>query len=119
MDDPAGSVEPRHSDVYEAQGMADSPTCGDVVRVALTIDGSIIVGTGYRVYGCGSAMARTAEALSAVKGRTVEVARELIEAAMEREAGPGNGNGGCAAAEMAVLAALDEFTLHRADVSGS
>ena len=114
MIEPAGPRRSGRDEVTEAVGLADSPTCGDVVRVTLDINRRrLIVRTGFRVYGCGSAMARTSDALQAIEGKTVEQARLVTQAAATREAFPENGNGGCAAVEQAVLAALDDFVRQR------
>ena len=111
MSDRAGPHRARLDDVFEALGMAESPTCGDVVRVALGIDRRrVIVQTGFRVFGCGSAMARAADTLRVIKGMTVEEAKEQTELFAAEETRPENGNGGCAAVEQAVGAAIDDYT---------
>ncbi len=96
-------------EIVEVLGCADSPRCGDVVRVELGINAQrVIVRTGYRVFGCGSAMERTASTLRAITGMTVDEARAVAAQAIGEE-DPDEGSEGCAAAERAVLAALDEY----------
>lgn len=105
---------------FEAIGVADSPACGDAVRIALSINRRrVIVRTGFRVYGCASVMARAAEVLRLIKGKSVEEALKLTERALAHEVLPDNGNDGCTAAERAVLAAIRDYTSRWPGAGGS
>ena len=70
-----------------ATGMTGSPSCGDVMRLQLKLDGDLIKDVKFKTYGCGSAIASSTMFVDMLKGKTVTEAKQIkdkdIAAALE------------------------------------
>jgi len=70
----------------DAQARVENPVCGDVLEVAIRVDGDRIEAIGFRAKGCvpamacGSAMTELAKGKSVLEARTIS--RDDIEAAV-------------------------------------
>lgn len=69
-----------------ATGMVGAPACGDVMKLQIKVgkDG-VIEDAKFKTYGCGSAIASSSLATEWVKGRTLEQALEIDNAAIALE----------------------------------
>ena len=65
------------SDPNVATGMTGAPSCGDVMRLQLKLDGDLIEDVKFKTYGCGSAIASSTMFVDMLKGRTVEEAKQI------------------------------------------
>ena len=70
-----GKFDPEDPNV--ATGMTGAPSCGDVMRLQLKLDGDLIKDVKFKTYGCGSAIASSSELVDMLVGKTLEEAREI------------------------------------------
>ena len=63
------------SDPNVATGMTGAPSCGDVMRLQLKLDGDLIEDVKFKTYGCGSAIASSTMFVDMLKGKTIEEAK--------------------------------------------
>jgi len=68
-----GRFDPQDPNV--ATGMTGAPTCGDVMRLQLKLNGDLIEDVKFKTYGCGSAIASSTMFVEMLKGKTVEEAK--------------------------------------------
>ena len=62
-----------------AIGNVGNPTCGDVMRLYLKIEGDIIVDAKFKTFGCGAAIASSSMLTELLKGKKID-RKELQEA---------------------------------------
>ena len=60
-----------------ATGMTGSPSCGDVMRLQLKLEGDLIKDVKFKTYGCGSAIASSTMFVDMLKGKTVAEAKQI------------------------------------------
>ena len=79
-----GKFDPKEDNI--GTGMVGAPSCGDVMRLQIKVEGNVIKDAKFKTYGCGSAIASSSLLTEWVKGRTlgeaesiknVEIAHEL------------------------------------------
>ena len=70
-----GRFDPTDPNV--ATGMTGAPSCGDVMRLQLKLDGDLIEDVKFKTYGCGSAIASSTMFVDMLKGKTVEEAKQI------------------------------------------
>ena len=70
-----GRFDPTDPDV--ASGMVGAPSCGDVMKLDLKIDGNTIKDVKFKTYGCGSAIASSTLFVDMLKGLTLEDAKKI------------------------------------------
>ena len=59
-------------------GMVGAPACGDVMRLQIQVDDDgIIEDAKFKTYGCGSAIASSAELVEMLIGKTLDEAKEI------------------------------------------
>ena len=63
-------------------GQVGNPKCGDIMKMYLKIDGDVITDVKFKTFGCGSAIATSSMATEMIKGRTVDEAMGLTNAAV-------------------------------------
>ena len=63
------------SDPNVATGMTGAPSCGDVMRLQLKLDGDLIEDVKFKTYGCGSAIASSTLFVDMLKGKTIQEAK--------------------------------------------
>ena len=64
-------------------GQVGNPKCGDIMKMYLKIDGNnVITDVKFQTFGCGSAIATSSMATEMIKGRTVDEAMGLTNAAV-------------------------------------
>ena len=70
-----GRFDPTDPNV--ATGMTGAPSCGDVMRLQLKLDGDMIEDVKFKTYGCGSAIASSTMFVDMLKGKTVAEAKKI------------------------------------------
>ena len=70
-----GRFDPTDPDV--ASGMVGAPSCGDVMKLDLKLDGNIIKDVKFKTYGCGSAIASSTMFVDMLKGLTIDEAKKI------------------------------------------
>ena len=64
-------------------GQVGNPKCGDIMKMYLKIDGNnVITDVKFQTFGCGSAIATSSMATEMIKGKTIQQAMELTNAAV-------------------------------------
>ena len=63
-------------------GEVDNPKCGDIMRMYLKIEDNRIADVKFKTFGCGAAIATSSMATELVKGRSLEEALKLTNAAV-------------------------------------
>ena len=66
----------------DAIGEVGNATCGDIMRIYLKIDDNIITDVSFKTFGCGAAIATSSMATELIKGKTIEEALQLTNAAV-------------------------------------
>ncbi len=70
-----GRFDPKDPNV--ATGMTGAPSCGDVMRLQLKLNGDTIEDVKFKTYGCGSAIASSTMFVDMLKGLTIDEAKEI------------------------------------------
>ena len=70
-----GRFDPTDPNV--ATGMVGAPSCGDVMKLDIKMDGDTIEDVKFKTYGCGSAIASSTLFVDMLKGRTIEQAKKI------------------------------------------
>ena len=66
-------------DATVGTGMVGAPACGDVMKLQIKVNGDgIIEDAKFKTYGCGSAIASSAELVQMLIGKTLDEALSLI-----------------------------------------
>ena len=71
-------------EIENADGIGEvgNPTCGDIMKMYLKIEGDRIVDCKFKTFGCGSAIATSSMATEMIKGKTIMEALELSNKAV-------------------------------------
>ncbi len=79
-----GSLDTKDNTV--GTGMVGAPACGDVMRLQIKVTPEgVIEDAKFKTYGCGSAIASSSLVTEWVKGKTLDEAGELTNAAIAEE----------------------------------
>ena len=68
-----GRFDPKDPNV--ATGLVGAPSCGDVMKLDLKMNGDLIEDVKFKTYGCGSAIASSTMFVEILKGKTIEQAK--------------------------------------------
>jgi len=68
-------------------GEVGNTTCGDIMRIYLTVENDVITDIKFQTYGCGAAVATTSQLTEMVKGKTLEEALKITNADVAKELG--------------------------------
>lgn len=68
-------------------GEVGNATCGDIMRIYLSIENDVIMDVKFQTYGCGAAVATTSMLTELVKGKTLEEALMVTNADVAKELG--------------------------------
>ena len=68
-----GRFDPKDPNV--ATGLVGAPSCGDVMKLELKMNGDLIEDVKFKTYGCGSAIASSTMFVEMLKGKTIEQAK--------------------------------------------
>lgn len=63
-------------------GQVGNPKCGDIMKMYLKIDDGVISDVKFKTFGCGSAIATSSMATELIKGKPIEEAMTLTNAAV-------------------------------------
>lgn len=66
----------------DAVGQVGNPQCGDIMKMFLKIENGVILDAKFKTFGCGSAIATSSMATELIKGKRVEEALRLTNAAV-------------------------------------
>ena len=66
----------------DAVGQVGNPKCGDIMEMYLKIEDGVIVDAKFKTFGCGSAIATSSMATELIRGKRVEEALSLTNAAV-------------------------------------
>lgn len=67
-------------------GMVGAPACGDVMKLQIQVDESgVIEDAKFKTYGCGSAIASSSLVTEMLKGKTIDEAQDIKNAAIAEE----------------------------------
>ena len=73
-------------DLGVGTGMVGAPACGDVMKLQIRVnDAGVIEDAKFKTYGCGSAIASSSLVTEWVKGKTLDQALEIKNAAIAEE----------------------------------
>ena len=78
-------MNPRNQgEISNADGVGEvgNPTCGDIMRIFLTVKDNIIIDVKFQTFGCGAAVASSSMATELIKGKTLEEAWEVSNKAV-------------------------------------
>jgi nitrogen fixation protein NifU and related proteins len=78
-------MNPRNQgEISDADGVGEvgNPTCGDIMRIFLTVKDNIITDVRFQTFGCGAAVASSSMATELIKGKTLEEAWEVSNKAV-------------------------------------
>ncbi|QDC44412.1 Fe-S cluster assembly scaffold IscU [Methylophilus medardicus] len=74
------------SDPNVGTGMVGAPACGDVMKLQIKVnDAGVIEDAKFKTYGCGSAIASSSLVTEWLKGKTLDQAQEIKNAAIAEE----------------------------------
>ena len=101
-----------------AVGQVGNPKCGDIMKMYLNIDDNgVITDVKFQTFGCGSAIATSSMATEMIKGKTIQQAMELTNAAVAEalDGLPGYKMHCSVLAEEAIKAALADYYRRRGE----
>jgi nitrogen fixation NifU-like protein len=78
-------MNPRNIGIIENAdgiGQVGNPQCGDIMKMYLKIEEGIIIEAKFKTFGCGAAVATSSMSTELIKGRTVEEALKVTNAAV-------------------------------------
>ncbi len=102
-------------------GMVGNAKCGDIMQMFIKVnDDGVIEDVGFKTFGCGAAIATSSMATEMIKGKKVEEALQLSNAAVvEALEGLPPAKIHCSVlAEEAVKAAVEDYQKRKAEAKG-
>ena len=67
---------------YSGVGEVGNPTCGDIMRMNIKVEGNIITDVSFMTFGCGAAIATSSMATEMIKGKSIDDALKLTNQAV-------------------------------------
>ncbi|MBQ3216449.1 MAG: Fe-S cluster assembly scaffold protein NifU [Oscillospiraceae bacterium] len=94
-----------------AVGRVGNPKCGDIMQIYMKIENEIITDVKFKTFGCGAAIATSSMATELVKGKPIEDALKLTNAAVAEALGglPAQKLHCSVLAEEAIKSALSDY----------
>ena len=94
-----------------AVGRVGNPKCGDIMQIYMKIENEIITDVKFKTFGCGAAIATSSMATELVKGKPIEDALKLTNAAVAEALGglPAHKLHCSVLAEEAIKSALSDY----------
>ena len=92
-------------------GKVGNPVCGDIMNMYIKVENNVITDVKFKTFGCGAAIATSSMATDLIKGRTIEEALALTNAAVAEALGglPKVKMHCSVLAEQAVRGAIDDY----------
>ena len=104
-------------ELADANGVGEvgNPTCGDIMKMYLKIENGVIEEVKFKTFGCGAAVATSSMATEMIKGKSVDEALKITNAAVvEALEGLPPAKIHCSVlAEEAVKAAIEDYVKKR------
>lgn len=78
-------MNPRNQgEIADADGTGEvgNPSCGDIMRIFITVKENVITDVKFQTFGCGAAIASSSMATELIKGKTLEEAWEISNKAV-------------------------------------
>jgi len=78
-------TNPRNvGEIPDADGVGEvgNPSCGDIMRIYIKVDGDKIADVKFKTFGCGAAIATSSMVTEMVKGKTLEEAMQITNKAV-------------------------------------
>ena len=96
---------------YSGVGEVGNPTCGDIMRMYIKVEGNTITDVSFMTFGCGAAIATSSMATEMIKGKSIDDALKLTnQAVMEALDGLPAVKIHCSVlAEQAIKAAISDY----------
>ena len=96
---------------YSGVGEVGNPTCGDILRMYIKVEGNTITDVSFMTFGCGAAIATSSMATEMIKGKSIDDALKLTnQAVMEALDGLPAVKIHCSVlAEQAIKAAISDY----------
>ncbi len=71
-------------DIPDADGIGSvgNPVCGDIMKMYIKVNDGIITDAKFKTFGCGAAIATSSMATDLIKGKTIDEALKLTNAAV-------------------------------------
>ena len=92
-------------------GIVGAPECGDVMRLQLKVEDSVITDAKFKTFGCGSAIASSSLATEWIKGRTITEVLKIKNTDIVEELSLPPVKIHCSVlAEGAIRAAIEDYT---------
>lgn len=98
-------------------GTVGNATCGDIMKIYLKIDNGVITDAKFQTFGCAAAIAPSSTATEMIKGKTVEEAEKLTNAAVVESLGglPAQKMHCSVLAEEAIAEAIKDYRSRQAE----
>jgi len=83
-------ANPRNvGEMEDADGIGNvgNPTCGDIMRLYIKVKDGVITDAKFKTFGCGAAIATSSMMTELVKGKTIEEAKTVSNAAVAEALG--------------------------------
>ena len=98
-------------------GTVGNATCGDIMKIYLKIDNGVITDAKFQTFGCAAAIATSSAATEMIKGKTVEEAEKLTNAAVVESLGglPAQKMHCSVLAEEAIAEAIKDYRSRQAE----
>ncbi len=92
-------------------GRVGNPVCGDIMNMYIKVEDNIITDVKFKTFGCGAAIATSSMATEMIKGKTIDEALQLTNAAVAEALGglPKVKMHCSVLAEQAVRNAIDDY----------
>ena len=92
-------------------GKVGNPVCGDIMNMYIKVENNVITDVKFKTFGCGAAIATSSMATDLIKGKTIEEALALTNAAVAEALGglPKVKMHCSVLAEQAVRSAVDDY----------
>lgn len=92
-------------------GKVGNPVCGDIMNMYIKVENNVITDVKFKTFGCGAAIATSSMATDLIKGKTIEEALQLTNAAVAEALGglPKVKMHCSVLAEQAVRRAVDDY----------
>jgi len=107
-------MNPRNvGEIADADGIGNvgNPVCGDIMRMYIKVDNGVITDAKFKTFGCGAAIATSSMATELIKGKTLDEALKMSNAAVAEALGglPPVKMHCSVLAEEAVESAIDDY----------
>ena len=102
-------------------GKVGNPVCGDIMELTIKVEGGVIADAKFRTFGCGAAIATSSMVTDMVKGRTIEEALAISNAAVAEALGglPSVKMHCSVLAEQALKSAIEDYYRRQSGETGN